>query len=194
MKKLIVISLFVVFCLTPLAVLAKHNAVDMGSLELGVGSIAVFTYYVGNNYEQRSVFGLGLTPNLTIGYFFIDRLMIGASCGYYRYKSESMDEAYIDFDIEPLFKYYFPVSAKFLINIKGFFGIYREKDMDYPDYNWTQPRFGGGVAATYLIIPQLGCNIGIDSAYFSNWRYDGETLEESSDLAFRFVLGLNVYL
>jgi hypothetical protein len=194
MRKLIVISLFVVFCFTPLAVLAEHNAVDKGSLELGVGNIAVFTFYVGYNYEQASVFGLGLTPNLTIGYFVIDRLMMGASLGYYRYKSESMDEAYTEFDIMPLVKYYFPVSEKFLINLKVFFGVYREKDMDFPDNYWSYLSFGGGVAATYMIIPQLGCNIGLDSRYFSNWRYDGEPLDETSDLGFQFVLGLNVYL
>ena len=194
MRKLIVISLFVVFCFTPLAVLAEHNAVDRGSLELGVGNIAVFTYYVGYNYEQESVFGLGLTPNLTIGYFAIDRLMLGASLGYYRYKSESMVEAYTDFDIMPLVKYYFPVSEKFLINVKVFFGLYSEKDMTYPDNRWKRPRFGGGVAATYMIIPQLGCNIGVDSFYLSNWRYDGVTSEETNNLGFQLVLGLNVYL
>ena len=60
MRKLIVISLFVVFCLTPIAVLAEHSAVDRGSLELGVGNIAQFAFWVGYNYEQETILGLAI--------------------------------------------------------------------------------------------------------------------------------------
>jgi hypothetical protein len=194
MKKFIAVSLFALICFTPLVSLATHSSVDRGSVELGVGNVAQLSLYLSDNYDQASVLGIGLTPNVTVGYFFIDGLMLGASFGYFSYKDESMNEAYTDFDIMPLFKYYFPVSDKFLFNIKGFMGIYREKDVDYPDNFWSLTRFGGGLAANYMIVPQLGCNLGVDFTYFSNWKYEGEEAEETSDWGVMFVLGLGVYL
>ena len=194
MKKILVVFLFIVFCLPPLSTVFGHDSVDRGSVELGVGNIAEYSLYWGINYDQASVFGIGLTPNLTMGYFLFDRLMLGASFGFYRYKDESMTEAYNDFMIMPLFKYYFPVSEKVLINIKGFFGFYREKDMEYPDNYWTQQLIGGGLAATYLFIPQLGCNLGADFLYFTNWKYEGVEIEDTDTYSLKFVFGLNVYL
>jgi hypothetical protein len=194
MKKLIIILLFVAFCFAPLATLAEHGSVDRGSVELGVGNIAQLSLYLSDNYDQANVFGMGLTPNLTIGYFIVDRFMLGVSFGYFRYKDESMVEAYNELDIMPQFKYYFPVSDKFLINIKGFVGLYRERELEYHDTYWKRTRIGGGLAFTYLFIPQLGCNLGADFVYFSNWEFEGMEAEDSSDWGPRFYLGLQVYL
>ena len=193
MKRILIVSLFVVFCFTPLTTLAEHTSVDAGSVELGVGNIAQYSFYFSGNNDDPRIFGFGLTPNLTIGYFLVNRLMFGVSFGLYNYKDDSMSESYTEFYIMPLVKYYFPLSDRFLLNLKVFFGYYRETDVGTDNF-WMQFRVGGGLAVTYLIIPQLGINLGGDFANLSHWRYGGTEQEGTSDWGPQFYLGLNVYL
>lgn len=194
MKKLIVVSLFMVFCFAPLVVMAEHSAIDKGSIEFGVGNVAELSFYRGDNITKGYEYGIGLTPDLTVGYFVIDRLMLGLSFGLFGDKDETMDEADIDLNIMPLVKYYYPISDKFLINAKGFIGWNRYKDSTDPDNPYTRARFGGGIAGTYMLLPQLGGSIGADFTYYSNYKYGGTKVDDTSWYLLGFLLGLTVYL
>jgi hypothetical protein len=143
MKKLLVATAYFFFCLAPLAVSAENGAVDKGSFELGVGNILDIWLYRSDNYENVNWIGIGMTPDLTFGYFMANRLMIGTTIGLTTTKYESATESDNTFFIQPVLKYYFPVSEKFLFNLKGFFGWERDKYEGDPD-TYTRSRFGGG--------------------------------------------------
>ncbi len=133
MKKILVVTMFFIFCFAPLAVMAEQSAVDKGSFELGVGNIIDIWLYRSDNYENATWIGLGITPDLTVGYFIINGLMVGTTIGVTSHKAESWTEPNTSFFIQPVVKYYIPVSEKFFFNGKGFFGQYRENDAGDPD-------------------------------------------------------------
>lgn len=193
MKKILVVTMFFIFCFAPLAVMAEHSAVDKGSIELGVGNIIDIRLERGDNYEKATLFGLGTTPDLTAGYFIINGLMVGTTIGVTSYKAESWTEPYTFFSIQPVVKYYFPVSEKFLFNGKVIFGLYREKLSGDPD-TYTQMHFGGGAAGTYMLLPSLGASFGADFIYFADWKYGGTTIDDTSYYVIDILLGLSVYL
>ncbi|MBA7544991.1 hypothetical protein ES705_37353 [subsurface metagenome] len=192
MKKILVVTMFFIFCFAPLVVMAEQSAVDKGNFELGVGNIIDIWLYRGDNYENATWIGLGTTPDLTVGYFIINGLMVGTTIGVTSYKSESWTEPNTSFFIQPVVKYYIPLSEKFFFNGKGFFGQYRENYAGDPD-TYTRMRFGGGVAGTYMLLPSLGASFGVDFIYFANYSYGG-TVDNTSYTVIDILLGLSVYL
>ena len=194
MRKLIVVSLFFVFCFVPLMVMAEHSAIDKGSIELGVGNVAELSFYRGDNILNGYWFTVGWPPGVTFGYFVIDRLMLGATLTVFSDKYETMTEADTELDVMPIVKYYYPISEKFLINAKGYFGLYRYKDSSDPDNPFTRVRFGGGGAGTYMLIPQLGASIGMDFTYYSDYKVGGTKADDTSYVILGIILGLVVYL
>ncbi len=193
MKKILVVTMFFIFCFAPLAVMAEQSAVDKGSFELGVGNIIDIWLYRSDNYENATWIGLGITPDLTVGYFIINGLMVGTTIGVTSHKAESWTEPNTSFFIQPVVKYYIPVSEKFFFNGKGFFGQYRENDAGDPD-TYTRMRFGGGAAGTYMLLPSLGASFGADFIYFADWKYGGTTIDKTSYAVIDILLGLSVYL
>lgn len=193
MKKILVVTMIFVICIAPLAAQAEHSAVDKGSFELGVGNILDIWLYRSDNYESATWVGIGYTPDMTVGYFIINRLMVGTTLGFYSLKSESWTEPSTTFFVQPVVKYYFPVSEKFLFNVKGFFGWRREKDSGDPDI-YTQIRFGGGAAGTFMLLPNLGASIGADLIIFPDEKTSGTTVDNTSYYVIDFLLGLSMYL
>ena len=194
MKKILVVTMFLIFCFAPLSVMAQHSAVDKGSVELGVGNIIDITLFRGSDtWEDDTSIYIGDTPDLTAGYFVINGLMVGTTIWFVNYKSESMTEASTMFSVQPVVKYYFPISEKFLINLKGFFGWSRTKIANNPD-TYTQIRFGAGVAGTYMLLPSLGASIGADFTVFLDEKYGGTTIDDTSYNLIQILLGLSVYL
>jgi len=193
LKKILVVATFLFFCFIPFSVMAQHNAVDKGSFELGIGSIVDIWLYSWEIYEDATWIGLGTTPNLTVGYFVANGFMVGTTIGFTRYKSESWTDPNNYFSVQPIVKYYFPFSEKFLLNGKVFFGWSRDKTSGDPDA-YTRINFGGGVAGTYMLLPSLGASIGVDFIAFLDQKYGGETIDDSNVNIFYIILGLSVYL
>jgi hypothetical protein len=194
MNKFFIISLLVIFCFTPLVITAEHSAIDKGSLEFGIGNVAELNIYRGDNIITGTMYGIGLTPDLTVGYFIIDRLSLGLTFGFWGDKDETMNEADTELNFSPFVKYYYPLSDKFLVNAKGFFGVYRFKDSTDPDNPFVRARFGFGIAGTYMLLPKLGGSIGVDFTYYSNYKVGGNKVDDTSFYIFDLLLGLTVYL
>jgi hypothetical protein len=193
MKKIFVVALFLILCSAPISVMAEHSAVDRGSFEFGIGNIASVWLYGGANYENATWIGFGSTPDLTAGYFVINGLMVGTTFYFDWFKSESMTESDNNFFIQPIVKYYLPISDKFLVNAKVFFGWARSKSDGDPD-SYTRARFGGGVAGTYMLLPELGACIGADIIIFPDRKVSGTTIANTSFNVIDIAIGLSAYL
>ena len=193
MKKVLVVTMFIIFCSAPLTLMAQHSAVDRGSIEFGIGNIAEVWLYGGANYENATWIGLGNTPAFTAGYFITNGLMVGTTFYYDWFKSESMTGSDNNFFIQPLLKYYFPISERFLVNVKVFFGWARSKYDGDPD-SYTRARYGGGIAGTYMLLPGLGNYIGADIIVFPDRRESGTSIDNTSYNVIDISLGLSAYL
>jgi hypothetical protein len=191
MKKILIVTIFLIFCAAPIVVMAENK----GSFELVIGNIldVKLTNYSDPTVDNDTVIEIGETPELTGGYFVINRLMVGTTIWFYNYKDASMDEPFNIFLIQPVVKYYFPISEEFLINVKVFFGWWREK---YPlvDDPYTKMLIGGGAAATYMLFPRVGASIGVDFTQNTKYKQAGTKIDDTSFYVITIALGLSAYL
>jgi len=59
---------------------------------------------------------------------------------------------------------------------------------------YTQIRFGGGAAGTFMLLPNLGASIGADLIIFPDEKTSGTTVDNTSYYVIDFLLGLSMYL
>ncbi len=146
--------------------------------------------YRGVNSGNATAVGIGTAPDLTIGYFIVNGFMIGTTYRTITFQSESSTEGILFF--QPVVKIYFPISDKFLLNAKGFFGLVRERYILDSD-TYTRIRFGGGGACTYMLLPSLGVSIGGEFKVFPNRKVSGTTIDNTSYNVINIFIGLTAY-
>jgi len=152
--------------------LGEGNPTNAGKFEINFGTLFGVSFFTGDAYakDQRTItvgtYGIGKTgqgyflPNWSLGFFVIDNFSIGGSFSYINTgDDDNTTDAYV---IDPIVKFYVPITQDFLLNAKGTFHI-----VDFNDA--IQFGFGVGGALTYMINDNVGAFAGIDyNLYFEN--------------------------
>jgi hypothetical protein len=197
MKKIIVASIFILFCVVPLSLCAQNSAIDKGSFEFGLGNALGFSLYTGAQYEGDNriteiTIGSGET-RLNAGYFIFDKISVGGTTYLSRTKLKGDDDPWTVFVIGPVAKYYYPFREKILFNGKGLIELSVSKAPTATDAS-TQIAFGVGGAATYLFKEIYGIYGGLDLKFAFNQRSGGNTVDDTGYVLIILGIGLNLYI